>query len=110
MHPDYNPVNLNNDVALIRFPGQIVFNANIQAISLAPATSGSFVDEVATLTGWGVTSDSSTSIASTLNAVDVPVMANFWCSRTYGTEVVIDSTLCTSGVGEWRELKGCCCV
>ncbi|XP_018580083.1 brachyurin [Anoplophora glabripennis] len=99
VHPDYNRLNLNNDIALIRFPNAITFNNNIRPVALASASAGSFVDYEGTLTGWGRLSDAQTSIASTLHAVDVTIMANFWCSRTYGTSVIIDSTICTSGVG-----------
>lgn len=100
VHPDFNPSNYNNDIGLVRFPNAIVFNSHIQSVTLPSAASGSFVDFEGVLTGWGRLSDSDTGIASNLHAVDVIVMANFWCSRSYGTDVVIDSTLCTSGVGK----------
>ncbi|KAJ8918099.1 hypothetical protein NQ315_011556 [Exocentrus adspersus] len=107
VHPGYNPVTFNNDVGLIRLPNPITLNNNIQTVALAPASSGSFVDARATLTGWGRLSDSSNTVSSTLHIVDLTVMANFWCARNYGSEVVIASTICTSGVSTSGSVGGC---
>ncbi|KAJ8918100.1 hypothetical protein NQ315_011557 [Exocentrus adspersus] len=107
VHPRYNPVNLNNDIGLIRMPNPIVVNNNIQTIALAPSNSGSFLYDKATLSGWGRLSDSSSSIASTLHLAYLDVTDNLYCSRSYGSEVVIESTICTDGVGLFHVVGGC---
>lgn len=101
-HGQYNPSNLRNDISLVRLVSAINTNSNIQIIPLAPANSGTFAGTTAFLTGWGRISDSNTAIATTLRGVNVPVITNAVCANTYGTNVVVASTLCTSGASEYN--------
>lgn len=48
------------------------------------------------VSGWGVT-ESSSSIVENLLFASVHSISNLQCAATYGTSVVIDSTVCTLG-------------
>lgn len=99
-HPNYQPVGLRNDVALIRIPTAITTNINIQIITLAPASASTYEGSNALLTGWGRISDSTSSISSVLKGVIVDVITNAVCSISYGTTIQ-PNNICTSGNGEF---------
>lgn len=99
-HPNYQPVGLRNDVALIRIPTAITTNINIQIITLAPASASTYEGSNALLTGWGRISDSTSSISSVLKGVIVDVITNAVCSISYGTTIQ-PNNVCTSGNGEF---------
>ncbi|KAJ8918101.1 hypothetical protein NQ315_011558 [Exocentrus adspersus] len=95
-HPQYNRATLTNDVALIRLPFSVRLTRAIQLVTLAPANSPSFAGSVATLSGWGKTGDNTPAISSTLNSVNVNVIANSLCQQTYGG-LIQPYTICTYG-------------
>ncbi|KAJ8942822.1 hypothetical protein NQ318_022836 [Aromia moschata] len=97
-HPNYNSVNLNNDIAVIRLPSSVRLTSAIQIVSLAPANSGTFAGSQARLSGWGRTSDSSNSISPTLQTINLNVITNTVCSLVFGS-TILSSTICTSGSG-----------
>lgn len=98
LHPQYNPSNLNNDIALIITTSVIPSNQFIQDIPLAPADSGSFAGAAALVSGWGRTSDSSSATSPVLRSVTTTVITNAECQAVYGG-IVIPSTLCISTTG-----------
>ncbi|KAJ8912485.1 hypothetical protein NQ315_014585 [Exocentrus adspersus] len=96
-HPQYQPQTLSNDVSLISIPSPIVSNEYIQRIPLAPASAGDYTGSSAYIIGWGRISDSSSGISPVPQEVQVEVISNTVCSRTYS--VIQSSTICTSGEG-----------
>lgn len=53
VHADWDRANLQFDIALLRAASIPVGSSGISAVSLAPATSGTFAGSTATLSGWG---------------------------------------------------------
>lgn len=49
-----------------------------------------------TVSGWGVT-ETSSSIVDNLLFAGVHSISNLQCAAVYGTNVIIDSTICTQG-------------
>ncbi|KAJ8918105.1 hypothetical protein NQ315_011562 [Exocentrus adspersus] len=98
-HVDFNSSNYINDISLIKIPSPIVPNDHIQAVNLAPASAGSYTGFGARLSGWGITSNSNSSIPSGLHEVQLVVMGNSPCEDIYGPDVVQPSKLCTYGFG-----------
>ncbi|CAG4951274.1 unnamed protein product [Colias eurytheme] len=95
-HPDYNPVNRNNDVAVITID-EVEFSDVISPINL-PFNSFSYAGSMASVAGFGSTDDNSPlTLSQVLRKADVQVITNTACQQVYGDSVVIDSTLCTSG-------------
>ncbi|KAL7731719.1 hypothetical protein ACLKA6_018081 [Drosophila palustris] len=60
VHPEYNSNTMFNDIALIKLPVDLAFNAYIQPAKL-PAPSQSYDNENAIVSGWGVTENGHTS-------------------------------------------------
>jgi secreted trypsin-like serine protease len=78
-HPNYNPINLENDIALVHLSSPMTFNASTAAISYSTLTSIPYAQEgnTGTATGWGDTEMRGIgSSANQLNSVAVQVIAN----------------------------------
>ncbi|KAJ8976739.1 hypothetical protein NQ317_004290 [Molorchus minor] len=104
-HENYIASTLTNDVSLVRLPQAVTLSGVIQTISLAPGTSGTFAGSVATLSGWGRTADSISTISPVLQEINLSVVTNAVCAATYGT-IIRDSTICTSGIGSVGACNG----
>nr|QGT40992.1 Chy1a [Tomicus yunnanensis] len=98
LHSGWNSATLLNDVALLRAASIPISQSGISAISLAPASSGTFAGQNAIVSGWGRTTDASTAIANELRFVQVPVITNAVCQNSYGSSVQAQH-ICTSGAG-----------
>ncbi|XP_001845462.2 collagenase [Culex quinquefasciatus] len=98
IHPQYNPNNLNNDIGLIQLATPVTFSQNIQAIALPAAdrTGETFVDNQATVSGFGRTVDGGP-VSPTKNWVNIRIISNAQCMLTYGPSVVVGSTVCGLG-------------
>ncbi|XP_061379180.1 collagenase-like [Danaus plexippus] len=99
MHADYNSINLNYDIAIITLINPVTFNNNIGSINIASG-SNNFNGVWASAVGFGMTSDSaSIGTNQVLSHVNMQVIANNVCAQVYGSNVVIDSTLCVATTG-----------
>lgn len=98
IHPDYNPNNMNNDIATLILPAHVGFTPEIQPLNLAIETAGSFAGELATVTGWGRTSDESAANSPQLQYAQNNVITNADCWSFYAA-IVIPSTICISNTG-----------
>ncbi|XP_059045153.1 brachyurin-like [Achroia grisella] len=100
VHPNWNPLTISNDIAVIRVT-PVTFSNVIQPIALPAGAelNNNFVGVNALASGYGLTSDGgSISLGQRLSSVTLPVITNGECLSVYGN-VIIDSTLCTSGNG-----------
>lgn len=99
LHPLYNAETLNYDIALIRLPSAVTFTSTIQAIPLPGSTqiNYTFTGYKAAVSGFGLTSDNSTVASQFLQFTNLTVISNEACAEYYGTNVVIESTLCALG-------------
>uniref|UniRef100_V5G331 Chymotrypsin BI n=1 Tax=Anoplophora glabripennis TaxID=217634 RepID=V5G331_ANOGL len=105
-HPQYIASNLRNDVSLVRIPSPITLNNNVRTIALAPASAGTYAGSTGRLTGWGRISDSSSGITNLLRGVNAQIITNAVCASTYGTNVIVASTICTSGANTVGACQG----
>ncbi|XP_052747944.1 collagenase-like [Galleria mellonella] len=100
VHANYNPNNLNNDIAIIGL-SWVSYTNNIQPVRL-PIGLGNvnLAGNWAWAAGFGRTSDSSgISNNQILSQVQLQIITNAVCASTYGSNVVVSSTLCVSGAG-----------
>lgn len=96
-HPDYNTLNLANDIAVIRFTDQpVTLNAFVQAIDLASDDSELFVGEEVHVSGFGRYSDASQSASDVLRWTIKNVVTNLSCRIRFPT-LVQPSTICAIG-------------
>lgn len=98
IHASYNPSNLNNDIAILITPATFAYNQWIQPANLALATAGTFAGELATVSGWGRFSDSSSATSTHLRAAQNLIITNAQCAQSFGG-VIIASTICQTSAG-----------
>ncbi|CAG9765098.1 unnamed protein product [Ceutorhynchus assimilis] len=105
VHPGWDLTRLENDIAVLNVPNIPIGTQTIDSIRLAPSNSGSFAGAIAALSGWGKTSDSTSSpaIASELRNVTLSIITNQVCQSSFGS-YVRETNICTSGAGP----KGAC--
>ncbi|XP_030381304.1 brachyurin [Scaptodrosophila lebanonensis] len=99
VHPNYND-KMNNDIALIKLPQQLVFSDKVQAIELVSSAqeSTSFVGTVGTIAGFGLMDDEYLDYSPNLLYAQVQIIDNVKCLGIYGKDVVLDSTICADGL------------
>ena len=94
VHPNYNPANNDNDIALLKLTSPGVLNSAVALIS--PATSPQVdalveAGDPSTVTGWGDTSEGG-NLSDVLMEVSVPIVSNASCNQAYG--IITDNMLC----------------
>ncbi|XP_050550440.1 transmembrane protease serine 9 [Spodoptera frugiperda] len=99
MHPQYSTANLNNDIAMIRLPTNVLFTTGIQPIALPPSWSGTFVGNWAVAAGFGRTSDQQAGASTIVSHVNLQVISVQACQAVFGSVFVVPSTICTNGAG-----------
>ena len=95
-HPERNGTARAFEVSMIMTTIPIVFTNLVQPIALGSAFIGDFIS--ATLAGWGRTTTTPNSVATTLQFLHVPTLMNGDCRsrHTPGNAALIhDSTICT---------------
>uniref|UniRef100_T1IZK1 Peptidase S1 domain-containing protein n=1 Tax=Strigamia maritima TaxID=126957 RepID=T1IZK1_STRMM len=88
-HPDFNPRNFENDLALIRFYEPIHFQRNIIPICI-PSNDNSFVNDTAYVTGWGRLYEDGP-LPEQLYEAQIPIISNLECEKLYQQAGYIES-------------------
>ena len=81
-HPHYNNNNADYDFSILFLTFPITFSSTAAPVCLPASTQSLYTGQVATVTGWGLTS-SGGSQASTLQEAEVEVISNQECSDHY---------------------------
>ncbi|XP_055620164.1 collagenase-like [Toxorhynchites rutilus septentrionalis] len=99
VHPGFDPVRLNNDLAVIKLPSPVPFSNEIQPVQLPPVSyaTKTFQNVLGRVSGFGRTSDAIQSISSTLKFENMRIISNTECATVYGTSVIQNSTMCALG-------------
>ncbi|XP_015121318.1 serine protease lint [Diachasma alloeum] len=105
----YNPVNFENDLALLELESPVQFDAHIVPICM-PEDNADFTGQMATVTGWGRVKYNG-GVPSLLQEVQVPVMENSVCQELFTTaghnKKIIESFLCAGyATGEKDSCEG----
>merc|ERR1711899_359398 len=85
VHPEWSPSTLSNDLAILELETEIdwaEFGDNASPNCLA--SSGDFSGQTALVSGWGLDSDSASSISPVLRKVEAPVMSQSECESYWG--------------------------
>ncbi|RXN03469.1 transmembrane protease serine 9-like protein [Labeo rohita] len=87
VHPEYNNLPHDNDMALLRLSSPVTFTNYIQPVCLA-ANGSTFNNDTMWVTGWGdIFSGVSLPSSKVLQEVDVPVVGNMKCNCLYGGSI-----------------------
>ncbi|KAM9745011.1 uncharacterized protein ACNS7B_009505 [Menidia menidia] len=95
VHPDYNRVTLNNDIALIRLSSPVSFTQYISPVCLAAPGSTLFTGVNTWITGWGrIGSGVPLPSPQNLMEVEVPIAGNRQCKCSYGLSAITENMVC----------------
>jgi chymotrypsin len=98
-HPQYNRQTFANDIAILSLPFVAVLNEYVAVLSLPTlGTTNDFAGEMATVTGWGRTSDDGRLNSNELKSAQNVVITNTVCASSFGS-FIFDSSICTSTAG-----------
>jgi len=85
-HPQYNPDTLTNDIAILRVSNPLYTDETdpvVRPIALPRHGHQAAVGRLATVSGWGVTSEGGL-LPRYLRYVDVPIVDDVECAKSYG--------------------------
>jgi hypothetical protein len=104
VHPKYDPNTIENDIALIKLPIRVNFTVYIQPIRLR------YIEEDLTskflcFSGWGETSDDSSTVNPNLIFVYLKVIANTECADVYDS-IFTPTKICTSNIEDMNTCNG----
>ncbi|XP_044266148.1 transmembrane protease serine 2-like [Tribolium madens] len=95
LHPEYNPMTLQNDIGLIELRMPITFTDYIRPIDRLPLSALPDYVTVSTF-GWGQTSDEDAGLSNDLQWVNVVTIHNTECKLTYGNQIT-EKMVCVDG-------------
>uniref|UniRef100_A0A1L8EC59 Putative serine proteases 1/2-like protein n=2 Tax=Haematobia irritans TaxID=7368 RepID=A0A1L8EC59_HAEIR len=106
-HPEWNPANLRNDIALIKIPST-PYSANIKPVKLPNKSESysTYEGENVIVSGWGKTSDDAIDLATDLQWARMQVIPNSICETTFGSSMVAPSNICISTPKATSPCKG----
>ncbi|XP_037809751.1 collagenase-like [Lucilia sericata] len=108
IHPEYDDVNLINDIALIELPTPLNFSDNIKTIDLVSSReiNNTFIGVQGTICGFGTTSELSKENSEWLLWTTIEIVNNTECDRAYDEQTPA-TVMC--GIG-WNATKQSPCV
>ncbi|XP_062127743.1 collagenase-like [Drosophila sulfurigaster albostrigata] len=72
VHPEYDPIQFLNDIALIRLPAEILFDEYIQPAKL-PDPDKLYDNEIGVVSGWGISDRDSWNLPNNLQYLNVTI-------------------------------------
>lgn len=81
LHPQYDPLTFENDLALVRVSGAFTFAPHVQPICL-PGADRPLVGRRATVSGWGRLKNGG-EMPNVMQKAVVPIMENWKCSQMF---------------------------
>lgn len=100
MHAQYNSESLANDIATLILPNEVIYDQFIQPSVLPTGAelNNLFVGDLATVSGWGRISDSSSATSTYLRFVSGNIISNDACRAVF-RDMLLPSNVCTSTTG-----------
>ena len=90
IHPEYDPLTINNDIAILRLASPLNLSSSLHAQEIALTRRKELPSGTqSNVTGWGVTEFGS--IQDKLRTVTVPIVSDEACREAYTAFVIPDS-------------------
>ena len=105
IHPKYNHNNADFDFCVLFLSSPLTFSSTIAPVCLPASTQSLYTGQVATVTGWGLTS-SGGSPASTLQETEVEVISNEECYDHYPGHIKRYKCYILTSVKQWHTDTG----
>ncbi|KAJ3656377.1 hypothetical protein Zmor_015460 [Zophobas morio] len=96
LHPEFNPLTLENDIGLIKLRMPVERTDYIQPMTNLPSSNVPAGASYLQAIGWGQTSDENSGLADELNWITLTTISNEECRITYGNQIT-DRMVCVVG-------------
>nr|XP_027234442.1 chymotrypsinogen A-like [Penaeus vannamei] len=94
VHPNYDDITQNNDIALVFLGQNAIFNERVRPICLAQ--NSDYVTGASTIvTGWGVQAFSSSTAVNRLQEVTLDLISTSSCAELYPDYTITENMVCT---------------
>ncbi|KAJ3632607.1 hypothetical protein MTP99_009604 [Tenebrio molitor] len=95
IHPDYNPLTLENDIGLIKLRMPVEYSTYLRRVNFVGTHFIEPATEVMAI-GWGQTTDEDSGLSDDLMWTNVVTLSNEECRLYYGNQIG-NSTICIEG-------------
>ncbi|XP_055379046.1 brachyurin-like [Condylostylus longicornis] len=96
-HESYSGRTLSNDIALIKLPEPVLLDEKVQTIDLPKHNRRvSYVGKWATVSGWGIFSDSVSALSRVLRVVQLPIIDRGTCQNRYTSVPIRETNICAA--------------
>lgn len=101
-HPEFDPVTLKNDIALVKLSAPIEYSTDIQPIALPSRSQSddSFIGLTSIISGFGHADDYDLDVSEVLLWAKVEIVDNSPCIKQYGSEKINEANICAKGEGD----------
>lgn len=95
-HNEFNSTTLTNDIAIIKLAAQLILSSpSVRAIKLPKQDASIRSKSLASVAGWGFTSENSGNVSTVLRSVQVPIVDQRQCNKWY--DGAIDAGMVCAG-------------
>lgn len=105
MHPLYDPLTNTNDVGLVRVSVYVPYTSKIQPAKLPTTVNDVNVNRAVWTAGWGTTTTNG-KVAEQLQFVELTVITNAECARSYNLSLIQSSVVCAKSSRKQSVCKG----
>lgn len=99
--PKYDATTTDYDVVVMKLASTLTFSTTIKAATLVASGTDPSAGTSVTTIGWGLTSESGSSISTVLRQVTVAVISRSTCSSDYGSSTTVsDRMFCAAASGK----------
>ncbi|KAJ3659624.1 hypothetical protein Zmor_011303 [Zophobas morio] len=102
-NPSYNDRLIDYDISVLQLSSALTLNSNVAAVGLPSASTSWSAGTSSLVTGWGTTSEGSSSLPSALQGVTVQIVSQSSCSSAYGSGSITDRMLCAGVTGGGKD-------
>ncbi|XP_063234608.1 trypsin beta-like [Bacillus rossius redtenbacheri] len=96
IHANYNDNTHVNDIGLLHLASAVALNNHINVVKLPHNAGNTYAGSAATVSGFGRVNSGNNAVASVLQYVNVEIITNAVCARTWGNSVTA-SNICSLG-------------
>ncbi|XP_026285986.1 trypsin-1-like isoform X2 [Frankliniella occidentalis] len=104
-HASFNKTTTDFDIGLIKVKRPFTFSSRISPIKVVDERHYVKVGSIATVSGWGMTSERALFTPWTLHSVDIPVVDRSACNHNYTAHgaKISERMICAGGTGDGKD-------
>ncbi|KAH0816870.1 hypothetical protein GEV33_005921 [Tenebrio molitor] len=102
-NPSYNDRVIDYDISVLQLSSSLSLGSSVAAVGLPSSSTSWSAGTSVLVTGWGTTTEGSSSLPSALQGVNVQIVSQSTCSSAYGSGSITDRMLCAGVTGGGKD-------